>query len=433
MVLRPGDLLEGQLETYLITATINRGAYGCAFRARTAAGDWRVVKQFAPAEELRDSDKSYQLRCFEREAALITTLRSPLLVRGHELIQRDDDRFVVMEHVQGTTLRQILEQTRLEQGRPFDAPTVVAIGEQLCAALELLHSHRIIYRDLKPANVMWDAAAQRLKLIDFGTAHDSSEGRGATQGLGTEGYAPPELYGSGLELTPATDVYTVGAVLYELSTAAPPVSRQTPTDFRGWEADLPLALRQAILRALAQAPLERYATAAELRAALTATVAAPASPPLRLRPRNQHPLLACYCPQCGREPSSDAALYCGADGALYQVAMVQIVPPHRPATTAYLDRAESLVGRADPEQQHFPEIDLSAADAGRHVSRRHATLRRVGRSFEVEIHRSLNPTRLDGQRVEPETVWELSPAQRLEFADVVVRLIVKPVVDEVER
>ncbi len=431
MLLRPGDVLEGELDTYQIVAPIGRGAYGCAFRARASDGHWRVVKQFEPNQALPDADISYQRQCFEREAAILLRFTGPAMVRGFELIENGGDLHLVMEHVQGLSLRAALDDQLRRRGRPFDAGTTIAIGHQLCAAIEALHQleGQVIYRDLKPDNVMWDGVARRLKLIDFGTARFNADARPATCGLGTEGYAPPELYGSGQALTFATDVYTLGAVLYELCTGAVPPARQTPTDFRGFEEALPAGLRAALLTALQQAPEARHASAAALGLALADAGVPPFEPPLRHQPGNLHPLLACRCPLCGREPTRETAVYCGYDGAMYQVAFLRLVPRHRPAATLYLDRAQMVLGRADPTTEWYPEVDLAPHDPGRHVSRRHATLRRAGATYELTAHAAVNQTRLDGQVVPPEQTVSVAPGSRIELADLVAAVVHQPVLD----
>ena len=431
MLLRPGEILEGRLETYTITATLSRGAYGCAHLARASDGAFRVIKQFEPTETLSEPDLRYQRQCFEREADILTRFHSPLIVHGYELVWREDDIFLVMEHVQGETLRSAFDRHRLDTGQPYDWPAVVAIGRQLCAALTFLHQlpGQIIYRDLKPSNIMWDAAARRLKLIDFGTARFNAAAQRATQGLGTAGYAPPELYGQAIDLSPATDVYTAAAVLYELLTGAPPPDRSTPADFRGRDDELPPALAQALLKALAQQPAERFSSAAAFEAALAAVAPEVQRPPLAARPRNGHPLLACFCPQCGREPASAAAVYCGHDGRMYHVALLQVVPRHRPTTTVYLDRAEAVVGRHDPDAGWYPEVDLAPCDPARHVSRRHLKLQRRGSQFSLTALPTVNGTRLNGQPLEPGGAVALTPGSRLELGDLVATLLSRPVLD----
>lgn len=434
MLLRPGDILEGALETYTIAAVISRGAYGCAFRARTSDGSWRVIKQFEPSEELPVADIAYQRRCFEREAEILTRFRLPLMVQGYELVQRDDEVFLVMEHVEGETLRVVFDRHQLDTGHPFCETTVVTLGLQLCAVIDSLHhlSGQVIYRDLKPSNIMWDAVAKRIKLIDFGTARFNAGTQQATQGLGTEGYAPPELYGSRHALGPATDVYTIGAVLYELACGQPPARRATPTDFRGYDDLLSRGFCQAVLQALQQDPADRPPTAAALGELLRSGAAAPAEAlRLPLTALNQHPLLACSCPVCGRAPASEHSIHCGLDGAMYQVAMLQILPRHRPARAVYLEQDRAVIGRNDPDTGYYPEIDLSAADPARHVGRRHAVLERTGvGEWSLEVGETVNPTRLDGRLVEPGSRHTIGPGARLELADLVAVLRLRPVLDE---
>jgi len=431
MLLRPGEVIEGRLDTYTIAATINRGAYGCAFRARTADGEWRVVKQYEPSEALAAEDQAAQRRYFVREAEIVTRHRCPRMVRGDELIEHGSEIFLVMEHVQGQSLRAVLDQQLLDHHAPFDAGTVLTVGAQLCDAVQTLHElpGQLIYRDLKPSNIMWDAVERTIKLIDLGAARYNLVDQQATQGLGTEGYAPPELYRQSAALSPATDVYTIGAVLYELATGQTPPARATPTDFRGYEEGLPEALRHAVLVAVPQDPAGRFPAARDLAAALAAAGSAPARPGWRVPPSNHHPLLACYCPVCGREPDSELAIYCGRCGRMFAVAMLRIVPRHRPATTAYLDRQRVTLGRNDPPSGQFPELDLTAADPGRHVSRRHVTVVREGLEYTVEVHPTRNGTRLDGVPLEAEQRYPAAPGARLELADLVATLLVKPVLD----
>ena len=417
------------METYAVTSTMSRGAYGCAHLARTSDGSWRVIKQFLPSEQLSAGDLDYQRLCFDREADILTRFHAPFVVYGYELIHADDDRLLVMEHVQGQTLRALFDRHRLDTATPWAWPRVVAVGRQLATALAWLHGlpGQIIYRDLKPANIMWDAVAERLKLIDFGTARFNADGNRATQGLGTAGYAPPELYGQG-ELGPPTDVYTLGAVLYELLVGSAPPDRTTPSDYSAAAEPPPAALVEALSRALAQDPARRFATASEFGAAL-AELAPDDSPPLSAPPRNLHPPVACFCPTCGREPSTDTAVYCGYDGSLYQVAMLRIVPRHRPPTTLYLDRRDAVLGRNDPDHGWYPEMDLTACDPARHVSRRHARLRREAGDLTLTAADAANGTRVDGRPVTPDSPVALRAGSRLELGDLVATVIIKPVLD----
>ncbi|HAZ64094.1 MAG TPA: hypothetical protein DCZ72_10865 [Armatimonadetes bacterium] len=429
MLLRPGDVLAGRLDTYTVAATLNRGAYGCAHLARTTEAAWRVIKQFLPSEELSARDLAYQRVCFEREAELLTRHHSPAIVYGYEAITEGDDSHLVMEHIQGQTLRAITDRWRLERGRPFDWRRVVRLGRQLAAVLDWLHNlpGGVIYRDLKPSNIMWDTVARRLKLIDFGAARPSAGDARATQGLGTAGYAPPELYGSA-ELTPATDVYTLGVVLYELLCGEAPPERTPPEDFTAADPETPAALHDLILHCTRLNVAERPSTAGAVLDALR-SLDADDAPPLSLPPRNLHPPLACYCPTCGASPVTDGAAYCGHDGSAYRVAVLALAPRYRPVTTVYLDRAEVQIGRRDPDAGWYPEIDLTAYDPGRHVARHHGRLVRHDGVFTFTPLTQTAATRCNGALLTSGAAVELRAGDRLELADLHATLHVRDVLD----
>jgi serine/threonine-protein kinase len=291
---------------------------------------------------------------------------------------------------------------------------------------------QIIYRDLKPENVMWDSQDEVCKLIDFGTARFSNKSRKVTQGLGTEGYAPPELYSTRGEVTFSADVFTVGAVLYELLTGETPEPKITPRDFRGYDPQIPHGLKQVVLTSLQIDPLGRYQSAQAMADAMRdlglATNQEPALEAVGApRPVNLHPLLSCFCPNCGATPRSERALFCGKCRTPIHTVMLRVLPRNAPPTLLYLQKEESLLGRTDPDTGIFPDVDLSRFDAGRYVSRRHATIKRQVTQFYITAHQSLNQTRIDGYAVAPDTTVPLQDGARLEFADLVCNFLIRPV------
>ncbi len=267
MLLKPGESLQGRDASYEIVEILGQGSYGTVFRARDGNANFVVIKQFFDTGSASKEDFAYQRKLFWREAEILSQINNPKIVRFIERLPDenemplDGDLFLVMELVQGQTLRKVFDDYRASHNnQPLPVENVAAVGIELCEALDYLHSlpGQIIYRDLKPENVMWDSVAQKCKLIDFGTARFSDQSKRATQGLGTEGYAPPELYASRAELGFYTDTYTIGALLYELLTGDTPDPKSTPSHFRGFDASIPTALQSVVIQSLQLDPQARF-------------------------------------------------------------------------------------------------------------------------------------------------------------------------------
>lgn len=442
MLLKPGEHVQGAAQAYEIVEILGQGSYGTVFRARDENANFVVIKQFYDTGSASREDFEYQRKLFWREAEILAQINHPKIVRFVERLPdgtvapEDQDLFLVMELVQGQTLRKVFDEWQLaNNGQPFPPANVVAVGLEICDALHYLHTlpGQIIYRDLKPENVMWDSVAQKCRLIDFGTARFSDQNRRATQGLGTEGYAPPELYSSRSELSFSTDVFTIGALMYELLTGETPEPKSTPANFRGYDAKIPDALQKIVLTCLQLEPLERYQTAGALGEALQNLGLAPEEPALEgvgaPRATNLHPLLSCFCPNCGSVPRTDRAIYCGKCRGLIHTVMLRVLPRNAPPTLLYLQKSESLLGRTDPDTGIFPDVDLSRFDAGRFVSRRHATIKRDQTRFFLSAGKTLNPTRVNGFAVAEGATVPLDNEDRLEFADLICNFVVRPVVD----
>jgi serine/threonine-protein kinase len=447
MLLKPGEHLEGAKSSYEMVDMLGEGTYGRVFRARDVEGNFVVIKQLYDTGSASKEDLAYQRRLFWREAEILAQINHPKIVHFIERIPEapeppeGEDLFLIMELVQGTSLRKVFDDYLLKNnGQPFPPATVVAVGIELAEALHYLHSlpGQIIYRDLKPENVMWDAVNGTCKLIDFGTARFSDKNRRATQGLGTEGYAPPELYSTRAEISFSADVFTLGALMYELLTGETPEPRSTPRDFRGYDPQIPADLQAVVLRALQLEPEARFQTAQEMGDALKdvreslgverdepalEAVGAP-------RATNLHPLLSCFCPNCGATPRTDRAIFCGKCRHILYTVMLRVLPRSSAPTLLYLQKNESLLGRTDPDSGVFPDVDLSRFDAGRFVSRRHAVIKRENTAFFLTAQRTLNPTRVNGYTVAEGAKVPIKNDDRLEFADLVCNFVVRPVVNQ---
>jgi serine/threonine protein kinase len=157
---------------------------------------------------------------FQREADILAHLQHPNLPSIYDAFTEAGRWYLVMEFIEGETLEDRLDQAN-GQGLPI--ATCLDIGDQLCAVLDYLHSHRppIIFRDLKPSNIQLTPSG-RAYVIDFGIARLLKPGQAKdTVALGSPGYAPPEQYGKA-QTTARSDLYSLGAVLHQMLTGADP-------------------------------------------------------------------------------------------------------------------------------------------------------------------------------------------------------------------
>ncbi|RZT83284.1 serine/threonine-protein kinase [Pseudonocardia sediminis] len=235
-------------------------------------------------------DPQFQLR-FRREAQNSASLNHPAIVAVYDTGEIASDfgplPYIVMEFVDGQTLREIVKTTG-----PLTQQRVVEVMADVCAALDFSHRNGIIHRDVKPANIMISTAGA-VKVMDFGIARALGEGQNVTQTaavIGTAQYLSPEQ-ARGEAVDARSDVYAAGCVLFELLTGDPPFTGDTPVAvaYQHVREDpkapsqlnpsIPPALDAIVLKALSKNPANRYQSSGEMRADL-------------VRVRNGEPVLA---------------------------------------------------------------------------------------------------------------------------------------------
>jgi beta-lactam-binding protein with PASTA domain/predicted Ser/Thr protein kinase len=229
-------------------------------------------------------DPAFQTR-FRREAQAAASLNSASIVAvfdtGEDVIDGLVTPYIVMEYVQGRTLREVLnEDGRLLPGRALQ------VTAEICHALEQAHAAGIVHRDIKPANVMLTEAGQ-VKVMDFGIARALTGSSTMTQTatvIGTAYYLSPEQ-ARGEHVDARSDIYSTGCLLYELLTGAPPFTgdsavavayqhvREEPIPPSTIEPDVPPDIDAIVLVAMSKNPASRYSSAAEMRADLERSMA----------------------------------------------------------------------------------------------------------------------------------------------------------------
>jgi serine/threonine protein kinase/Tfp pilus assembly protein PilF len=255
---------------YEILEELGRGGMGVVYKAcqlrlnRLVALKMMLAGTYAGPQDLAR---------FHNEARAVAHLQHPNIVQIHEVGEQDGRPFFSMEFVDGGSLAHQLN------GVPQPPPQAAQLVETLARAVQAAHQRGIIHRDLKPANVLLMADGLP-KIADFGLAKQMDAGAGQTRTgeiIGTPSYmAPEQAEGRTKEIGPATDVYALGAILYEMLTGRPPFRGATPLDTldqvrtaepvspRQLQPKMPRDLETICLKCLRKEPGKRYASALAL-------------------------------------------------------------------------------------------------------------------------------------------------------------------------
>jgi serine/threonine-protein kinase len=274
---------------YRVERVLGEGAMAKVLLAHDAELGREVAVKLL--DEALAADPSFRAR-FAREARVAAGLSHPNIVTVFDVGEVDGRPFIVMELVPGRTLEE-----RLRRDGTLPANDVLAIARQVCAGLEHAHANGLVHRDLKPGNLI-ERDDGTIKIADFGIAR-ALEGTELTEAgtvVGTAAYLAPEQAEAGT-VTPATDLFALGVVLYELLTGRQPWKVESLAQLASRREVTPPGLRAAIERSLEPQPEDRPSSAAEFARLLDdgdggedATVVIPRAAPRRRRRRRISPL-----------------------------------------------------------------------------------------------------------------------------------------------
>ena len=275
-LLSPNSVLQGR---YIIVKKVGQGGMGAVYQAvdQRIAGRLWAIKEMSMSLLAAPADRAQAIQAFQREASMLARLDHANLPKVADFFQEGGRHYLVMDFIEGETLRRMLDR----QGRhPFPEALVIEWARQLCDVLGYLHSQNppVIFRDLKPDNIMV-TAARKVKLIDFGIARHFKPGQVQdTQRFGTKGYASPEQHGKG-QTDARSDVYSLGVVLHELLTGHDPAT--TPFNLPAARQLNPVVsphVDAALQKATRTRPDGRFQTAAEMSQALSSAITPPPLP-----------------------------------------------------------------------------------------------------------------------------------------------------------
>ncbi|MDQ3584542.1 MAG: protein kinase [Acidobacteriota bacterium] len=447
--LEPETILHSRYE---IVRRVGGGGMGAVYLAKDHnLGDApRAVKEMIQSQ-IDESQHEKAVNDFKRESMLLSSLEHPSIPTIYDYFYDEGaNRFyLVMKYISGGDFLARLRNA--PQGR-IDEKTVTDWAAQIADVLEYLHRRNppIIYRDLKPANLMIDGNSGRVMLIDFGIARWVSTQEKGVTAVGTMGYAPPELFSGKVE--PRSDIYSLGATMFHLLTGADPQDNPLLIfDFHKHPRPRQIAPhlsneKEAILmRAVEYKPESRFRSAGELRDTLISHLEKLRAglvtygqivPGGHAVPKTVQTEMV-YCGFCGGRIAADD-VFCAHCGQRQPLAVASAALRSARATaklvvmgTTELDssfalhKENSLVGRSDPQSNIFPEVDLSRFDPQTKISRRHARIYRRGDVYLVEDLGSSNGTVInDSLRLAPHQPRALESGDKLRLGETTLHFLI---------
>jgi eukaryotic-like serine/threonine-protein kinase len=429
-------------DRYRIVRRVGGGGMGSVYEAVDAnlAGRRVAVKEMIEmfADE---SARAKAIEDFKRESELLARLEHPSIPTIYDYFfdQSRGRYYLVMKFIDGGDLAAFQHA----RGGRVDELTVTQWAIQACDVLDYIHSQNppLIYRDLKPANLMLDGRTSRLMLVDFGIARFVAPSQKGVTAVGTMGYAPPELFSGKVE--PRSDIYSLGATMFHLLTGADPQDNPLLIfDFaknpkpRQINPEITARMEQIICRAVEHEPADRYASAREFgrdleehlfdlkagraNAAVVETMVGeikPVTGPLQ-------------CFNCGSEISAGDiyCAFCGMKLVGTQRTTARLIVLGTNEMSAQFEigtEGEHLIGRPDPEQGIRPQIDLTKYDTSARVSRRHAKIIAVGNQFLIEDLGSSNGTFINDQlRLQPKRPHTLASGDVVRLGSTQLKFVI---------
>jgi serine/threonine protein kinase len=411
MSLNVGD----RLLNYEVKSVLGKGGFGMVYLAHDVNLEIDVAVKVMHAELSASETILHRLRVGARAAA---RLRHPniqlVYFMGRDPVSMVD--FVVMEYLPGGNLRQRLASKKMPLTEALSTFT------NICSAVEFAHQHGVIHRDLKPDNIMYSNDS-RLVVTDFDLASVSGEARRTQAGqmLGTIAYSSPEQI-MGNEVTCASDIYSLGVMLFELVTGQHPFSVTQARRAKRW-GDLPTELvtnprtdilhahlnltppnasavnpavpkhvDEAILRAMAKSSADRFQSAWEMACAVNQQAYSTATPPA----------------PCGNYAAEQEVLTPPPDVTIRHSQRVSLrILNGSQAGQVFAINAGLSLGNNKAKN------DIALDDI--YASRAHARLDRQGLTYQVMDLGSANGTKVNGKRIAPHTPVILSPGDQIEI------------------
>jgi eukaryotic-like serine/threonine-protein kinase len=448
-----GTILNGRYE---IVRKIGGGGMGAVYLAsdNNLGGVLRAVKEMVQSY-IEEAQQEKSINDFRRESMILSTLDHVSIPTIYDYFYDDKESrfYLVMKYINGGDLSGRLRAA--PEGK-IDEKTVTEWSIQIADVLDYLHNRptTIVYRDLKPANIMIDGNSGRAMLIDFGIARSINKEEKGVTAVGTMGYAPPELFSGNVE--PRSDIYSLGSTMFHLLTGADPQSNPLLIfDFqknprpRQINSLLSDQMERILMRAVEYNSTARFGSASEFKKVLEEHLEnlksgrvsyGVSEAPASLSLSNQ----IVFCGFCGQKivASDMFCAFCGSKQPLSQQGVHAEIYTNAPQTAKLmiigtnelespvfnLEKEDNIVGRRDPQSGIFPEVDLSKFDPQTKISRRHARIWQHGENYMVEDLGSSNgttvlPTISDAVRLLPHQPHILASGDKLRIGDTTLHFV----------
>lgn len=353
-LLSPGEKIKAKY-SYLVEEAIARSGFGATFRAQRKDNEKPVLIKQMLDQASYDQFKSQLLKAFKREAKFLRKIKHPAFPRGFEYFERNNSFYLVMEFINGKELSKAIDDYKKQNTGTVEDGLVLYLGREIADALEVIHQQGFIYRDLKPQNVMLDGISSRVKLIDFGTLYHISDRDPLL--FESEGYTPPDLLKKDSKFTPAGDIYSLGALLYEVIVGeTPKLGELGLLDSMGMDP----RLVQIIKKCLDPDPLKRYQRARTVRDELNKLTKKGFWPfrnskaidivELSVLPKTLYPSSCTFCDYCGFADNQSQLGYCTQCRVPLKIGRIQVLDEKKPKEF-FLYSDETMIGTSS--QSHF--------------------------------------------------------------------------------
>lgn len=452
-LLPEGTVLNGRYE---IVRKIGGGGMGAVYLAkdRNLGGAFRAVKEMIQSY-IEEEKQEKAISDFKREAFILSSLEHPSIPTIYDYFhdEKEGRFYLVMKYISGGDLAARLRSS--PEGR-IEEKIVTQWAIQIADVLDYLHNHQppIIYRDLKPSNIMIDSNTERVMLVDFGIARWVRKEEKGVTAVGTMGYAPPELFGGIAE--PRSDIYSLGATMFHLLTGADPQSNPLLIfDFtknprpRQINPTLSDQIEQIIMKAVEYRVERRFSSAREMKEALIEHLQNLETGKVTFGKKQAAAEVSTkgyvYCVFCGQR-ILETDLFCPFCGTKQEQPKksITIEPPLPKITKAKLyvigtdelsvpvfeiEKEAVLIGRRDPLSNIYPDIDLTKFDPQTKISRRHARIWLEGEKYMIEDLGSSNGTtilRLTNEivRLLPRQPKQLFNGDKIKLGDTTLRFVI---------